>query len=247
MMAAQQPQSNKELPTWVIRVGSLVLGLHFLAVGAMVLAAESGPWATRFGDSPSLGPAFARKINDLSSPQYLERLRLTDNHSAGNRLLASAVFFEARLKDAHGTVIRSVQFPGDGGNFWLRHRYNLLALGLGADVPVQAPRGEVIPAPGSKMPKITYWDNSDPKLWKLITMDEHLVPKDRPVFRPSEWSLLLARSYQRYLCRHFDAASVELIRHSKDQVMPAFLFGDGPPPGSLDELVCSFGEYRREN
>jgi hypothetical protein len=245
MMTPQPRQSPKELPVWAIRLGSLVVGLHFLAIGTLVLSAESGPWATRFGDSPALGPSFARKINDACA-FYLEPLRLTDNHAAGNRLLASAVFFEARLKDAQGVVFDTVQFPGGGGNFWLRHRYKLLALGLGSDIPVQAPRGEVIAGPGKKMPTMTYWDNSDPKLWKLKTEDEHLVPKDRPVFRPSEWSLLLARSYQRYLSRQYNAAAVELVRHSKDQVMPGFMFGEGPPPGTFDELVCSFGEYRRE-
>jgi hypothetical protein len=243
---SQQARLPKALPAWALRVGSLVIGVHFLAVGTLILSGASGPWPTRFGESPALGPVFAGKFNEYLSPYYLEPLRLTNNHSPGNRLLASAVYFVAQLKDANGVVVQTLKLPGDTGNPWLRHRYNLLALGLGSDIPVQAPRGEVIPAPGDKMPKMTYWDSSDPKLWKLKTVDEHLVPKDRPVMRPSEYSLLLARSYQRYLCRRYDVASVELIRHSKDQVMPGFMFGEGAPPGTFEELVCSFGEYHRE-
>ncbi|HWY86380.1 MAG TPA: hypothetical protein VNX28_06635, partial [Gemmataceae bacterium] len=119
--------------------------------------------------------------------------------------------------------------------------------GLGNDQPVQVGRSEVIPAPGEKMPTVTIWDNSDPKFWKLRDVPEHLVPKDRPVTQPSEWSLLLARSYQRYILREYeDAASVELVRHSRNQISPGLLLMPTPPPNAFEELVCSFGDYRRE-
>jgi hypothetical protein len=242
--------SPKALPIGLIRVVSLAIAFHFLAVGALVLAAASGPWSTpRFGESTALGPFFAGKINDYFMPIYLEPLRLTHNyHFTDNRSLVSSVYFEARLKDAKGAVVQTMKFPDESANFWLRHRYGLLALGLGNDQPVQAPRGEMIQAPGDKEPKVTYWDTSDPKVWKLKKIDEKLI-KDlpAPVMRPSEMSLLLARSYQRYLSRQYEAASVELVRHSKEPVLPAFMFGEGAPPGAFDELVCSFGEYRREN
>jgi hypothetical protein len=248
-MLTQANLEPRQLPAGLIRVASVAIAFHFLAIGALVLSANSGPWMIpRFGETPALGPTFAGKINDVLTPIYLEPLRLTHNyHFTGNRSLVSSVYFEARIKDALGTV-QSITFPADAGNFWLRHRYNLLALGLGADQPVQVPRGEMIQAPGDKEPKVTYWDASDAKAWKLKQIDEKLI-KDLPgqPVRPSEWSLLLARSYQRYLSRQFNGASVELIRHSREPVMPAFLFGDGAPAGTFEELVCSFGEYRREN
>jgi hypothetical protein len=238
----------RQLPPWAVPVGSAFIIFHFLAVGSVVLAASSGPWATntRFGDSPALGPAFAGKINDLVRPIYLEPLRLThDYHFASNRLLISSVYFEARLKNAQGNEIKTLKFPGNANNFWQAHRYKQLALGLGDDQPVQPPRGEQIAAPGKKVEQVIIWDNSDPKLWKLSEVPEHLVSKDRPVMRPSDWSLLLARAYQRYLLRQHDAASVEIIRHNRDPVLPGFMFG-GAPEGTFDELVCSFGEYRRD-
>jgi len=262
---AHQHRSSKELPIWAVRVGSLLIGVHFLAVGTLVLAAANGPWAVRFDDrvmeSTASGPKFAEVINDVFAPTYLEPLRLTHNYQytpdrplkvstwdAGNRLLISSVYFEALLKDAKGVLIRTIKFPGDTGNFWVRHRYKLLALGLGNDQPVQVSRAEVVQAPGKKMGKVAFWDASDQKLWKLTTEDEHMVPKDRPILQPSEWSLLLARAYQRYLLRQYDdAASVELIRHSKDPVLPDFMYLPNPPPNTFNELVCSFGEYRREN
>jgi hypothetical protein len=264
-MAQQQTRSAKELPAWAIWLGSLVIGVHFLAVGTLVLSAANGPWAVRLDErvmeSTASGPKFAETLSDVFTPWYLEPLRLTHNYhytpermpkvqtwDAGNRLLISSVYFEARLKDARGTLLRTIKFPGDTSNVWLRHRYKLLALGLGNDQPVQVNRAEVIPGPGKKMGKVTFWDSSDQNLWKLTSEDEHLVPKDRPVMQPSEWSLLLAHSYQRYLLRKYDdAASVELIRHSKDPVLPDFMYLPNLPPNTFNELVCSFGEYRREN
>ena len=133
-----------------IWLASMVVGLHFLAVVMLVLAAQSGPWTTRFGDSTAEGPLFAAKINNVMTPAYLQPLRMTHNyHFLSNRLTLSEVFFEARLKDDKGNVT-TLTFPEEGANSWMRQRENLLALGLGDDVPVQAPRGEVIPAPGRR-------------------------------------------------------------------------------------------------
>jgi hypothetical protein len=241
------PPSNrvKPLPPWVILLGSALILLHFLAIGTLVLAASNGPWPTRFGESTGSGPFFAEKMNGLFSV-YLQPLRLTHNyHYPSDHPLISAVYFEAQLKNANGVVFKTVRVPDNSANFWLRHRQSLLALGLGQDIPYQAPRSEAIPAPGKKATEVTYWEGEANSL-KLVQKEEHLVPKDRPVFRPSEWSLLLGRSYQRYLSRHYDAAAVELIRHSKEPVLPAFMFGQGAPPGTFDEMLSSFGEYNRD-
>jgi hypothetical protein len=244
-------QPPKPLPPWVIPSGSAIIALHFLAIGTLVLSAPSGPWPTRFGSSTARGPSFAVALYDnLFAPIYLEPLYLTDNYhfrDSGPLESVSAVYFEAHLKDAGGKTVRTVKFPGDQGNLWVRHRYKVLALGLGDDQPVQPPGGEVLPGEGSKIPTVTYWDDTNPKLWKLATKEQHLLRKDRPLVAPSERSLLLARSYQRFLCRHYDAAGVELIRHSKNPVLPAFMFLPEAPQGTFDELICSFGEYRREN
>jgi len=232
----------------LIWVGSAAIVFHLAAVLFLVLAAQSGPWATPFGESPALGPLFATKINDTVTPWYLQPLRMTHNyHFMSNRLNNPEVYFEARLKDDQGKVT-TLKFPDATLNPWLRHRQSLLALSLEEDIRVQPPRGEVIPAPGKQMKTLTIWEpvQGETNL-RLQEKPEHLVAKDRPVFRPSEWSLLLARSYARHLCREHGAASVELIRHSKEPVVPAVMFLEDAPFGTFDELVCSFGEYRREN
>jgi hypothetical protein len=77
---------------------------------------------------------------------------------------------------------------------------------------------------------------------QLRQMPAHLVRQDRPVFGPSPFSLQLARSYARYLCRHYGATSAELIRHSRRPIYPALMFEREPTPDAFEELVCSFGE-----
>jgi hypothetical protein len=250
-MSQQKTVTPRPLPPALIWAGSAVIAFHFFAILMLVLAAQSGPWATvHFGDTPAEGPMFAGKINATLAPVYLQPLRMNHNyHFMSNRVAMPEIFFEARLKDEQGNVT-TLKFPDPGANWWIRHRQGLLAMGLGDDMPVQTPRSEVIPAPGQKMRTVMVWApvQGDSNL-RLQTMEEHLVPKDRPVFRPSPWALLLAHSYSRYLCRAHGAASVELIRHSKDQVIPAILFLDEDkiPPDTYNELVCSFGEYRRED
>jgi hypothetical protein len=58
--------------------------------------------------------------------------------------------------------------------------------------------------------------------------------------RPSDWALVLARSYGRYLCRTHGAASAEIVRHTREPVSPAVLFGMRPPPNAFDEYVATF-------
>jgi hypothetical protein len=79
----------------------------------------------------------------------------------------------------------------------------------------------------------------------LTEVAQHQVPRDHPVEQPSEWALLLARAYGRYLCRTHGAAKVELVRHSRGPIPPAVLFIDNVPAGNFDELLSNFGDYPR--
>ncbi len=246
---------NPPLPRWLMIAGSLAVCLHLLALGIHVLAAPSGPWSTPFGPSESIGPQFALSFDSVASPYYLQPLRMTHNyHYRTNRVEASGVFFEVRLKDTDGRVMQTLKFPDDKASFWVRHRQSLLADDLAEDVPVQARPGEAIPAPNQKVAGVTIWDFDTPdgkgrpgqEMLRLRQVQEHLIPRDRPVMRPSEWSLILAKSYARYLCRQHSAATAELIRHTREAIQPAVMFFPELPPNIFDELVCSFGEVRLE-
>ncbi len=251
-MAHSLDRSSRELPPWVVVVGSLLIILHFLAVGAVVLAAQSGPWwvPQLARESPATGPKFVEKISETTAEYYLEPLHLAQTyHFNSNRLgKTSAIFFEAKLRDAQGALIKTLRFPGADDNFWLRHRYLVLAQNIGNDQIYQPRGGEVVPVRGAKTPTVTIWDTTNPKFWKLKTEFEHLVPKTSQVWQPSELSRLWAAAFQRYLLREYDAASVELIRHSRNSVLPDYMYmkENELPPDAFEELTCSFGEYRRE-
>ena len=62
----------------------------------------------------------------------------------------------------------------------------------------------------------------------------------RDSWRPSEWSLVLAHSYARFLCRENNAASAEIIRHTREPVGPDVLMGGDTV--DLSEIIASFGE-----
>jgi hypothetical protein len=227
-------------------LGSAAVAAHLFAVIVLVLAAPSGPWPTAFGASTAMEPQFARSLGEISTRHYLAPLKMTHNyHFTTNRPAAPEVYFEVRLKDETGNLLKTARVPDEGANFWARHRQFLLAQALGDDQPVEARPGEVIAAPHQQVRTVDVWMPGADRTLRLSPVPEHLIPRDRPVFRPSGWSLVLARSYVRHLCRVHGAASGELIRHSREPILPAVLFMEEPPAGAFEELVSNFGELPR--
>jgi hypothetical protein len=238
---------NRPLPTWAIQGGSCLIVAHFLAIGTLVLAAPSGPWPTNFGSSPAPGPSFATAINEATSRYYLRPLHMAnDYHFVTNVPTMPAVFFEVRLKDETGKVVKTVKLPDANANFHVRHRQQLLAQALGTDLAVQPPQGERVLPPGQSFATFQIWEGNpgDPVL-RLVKKSEIELPRDRPLSRPSDWSLILAQAYARYLCRQHGAASAEIIRHSRNAIMPDILFVTGPMPReAFSEQICTFGDFR---
>jgi hypothetical protein len=228
-------------------LASLFVIFHLLTIVILVLSAPSGPWPTPFGPSPALGPPFAGTIANVTTRYYLEPLQMTHNyHFTGNHPDQGDIAFEVGLKDADGRLMETVRFPSPRANSWVRQRQVALAQNLGDDEPVQTPRGDMLPAPGQKMPMMKIWDMAGPNKLVVREVPIHLIAKDRPVSRPREWSLLLARSYMRHLCRQYGAASAELKRISRQPVMPALLYAEEVPPGTFDTLESTFEEYHRD-
>jgi hypothetical protein len=237
----------RPLPGWVRVVGSIAVGLHLLAIVSLAVGAPSGPWTTPMGPSTSPGPQFVQPVTSVAMPAYLEPLRMTHNyHFVSNNVAMPGVYFEVHLRDDKGQRFKTVKFPDDKANPWARHRQVLLARGLADDQPVEPPGQERITAPQKKAQTATIWEPGDRQM-NLKKVPMHLIPRDRPVLSPSDWSLVLAQSYMRHLCREHKAASAELVRHGRDIVWPSYLFWeDGPPREAFEELVCNFGEYRRD-
>jgi hypothetical protein len=244
-MSVSQTNAPRPLPMPLIVVGSVCAVGHLLAIGMLALAAPSGPWPTNFGASDSPGPKFASKFSEqVTVPYYFMPLRMTHNyHFNSNRPAQFAAYFEVQLKNEQGIVFKTLKFPDDKANFWVRQRESILAQGLAEDQPVQLGT-EVIAAPGKAMPTIEIWENGKDGVLKLTQKPQNDVPRNQQVVKPSEWSKLLAQSYMRHLCREYGAHSAELIRHSRELIMPSDLYV--PRPEAFIELKSNFGEYRRE-
>jgi hypothetical protein len=235
------------LPSWLVWAGSAAIVFHLFTLIIVVLAVPSGPWFVQpFGPSQADPPVFAQQISESTTKYYLQPLQMASNyHFESNRTDYDTVYFEAILRDSNNKVTEKIRFPQEKSNLWVWNRQVLLGQSLGADDPVEPPRGETIPAPGQEVRMVYIWGELENGIRKLEKVPEHRIPRNRPVFRPTETSRGLAQSYSRYLCRQTGAVSVELIRHSRTRVFPMYMFND-PPPDAFEELICSFGEYSLE-
>jgi hypothetical protein len=258
-MQPKRPLLAKPLPGWVVVLVSLFVVFHFLALGAHVLSARTGPWLVPSMGIPSMAepPAFAALVDQRTREYYLRPLGLIGDYTyASDRGDMPEVYIEARLRNEQGDLIKTIRLPDKTDNAWLRQRHALLALGLGGDMPVPVQQMVQIPAPGQQSPKIKLWQPAGPMEKKLVLheTEQHLVKglmKDptMQLSRPREWTLLLARAYARYLCGQVKAASVELVRFHRDALSPVLLVlpGDQIPPGTFDTFESQFEVYTREN
>ena len=238
-----------ELPTWQLAIGSVAIGGHLLAVLVMILAVPSGPWPAADGSSMSTPPQFAYSLNNLVPSWYLRGLGIGhDYHYVSNNPASVGVSIELRLEAADGSPLGTLPLPDQRCNWWVGHRQALLARALADDLPVFPPEGEMIAAPGQALPSLPIWELSPEGGLELRTVPEHLIPSERPVFRPSDKSLLLARSMARYACRTHGAARVEVIRRTQEPISPAVMFLPSPRSDkaagiAAGELISNFGKF----
>lgn len=244
-MPQAQQTAAPGLPRWLLVLGSAAIGYHLLSVGLIAVAAPSGPWPSMEGANMATPPQFAYSLQRALTAEYSKAVKLTHNyHFPSDRPALTGAWFEVRLKDKAGQEIAAVRLPDPKAGAWERYQQTLLARRLADDEPVAPPQGEVIPGPHRRVPDVQIWDIEENRKLKLKSVPMHLVPRDRPVFRPSEWSLLLANSYGRYLCRLHGAAKAEIVRHTEEPIPPAILFEE-IPAGAFGELVSNFGELPR--
>lgn len=245
------PTNARPFPLW-LKLGCSVCALgHLLIIGLLALAARSGPWlmpAPFNGPSMVEGPQFAKSVTEgFTVRYYLDPLHMTHNyHFISNRPNDFAVYFEIELKNELGEV-KTLKFPDEKANFWVRHRQELLAQFLVPDQRLP-PRGSrrLAPAKSKEAPKVEIWRPDGERIIRLIEVPELDPALDNPdVDQPTPRVKLLAQSYTRYVCEEHKAASAQLVRHSRQTIMPIDLF---VPRRAEDfsELKSYFGEYRRE-
>lgn len=234
-----------ELSTWQLAAGSLAIGGHLLAVLTMILAVPSGPWPSADGSSMSTPPQFAYSLNHLIADSYLRGIGMGRHyHPVSNNPALVGVSIELRLEAADGSPLGTLPLPDQRSNWWVGHRQALLARALADDLPVFPPEGEMVAAPGQALPSSPIWELSPGGGLELRNVPEHLIPRERPVFRPSDRSQLLARSMARYVCRAYGAARVEVIRRTQEPILPAVMFLPSSPTGeAAGKLVSNFGKF----
>jgi hypothetical protein len=243
-MHRQRSDASQSRPL-LMWIGSMLIVLHFGLFALRALATPSGPWPGPEGMSMMPPPLFAQLVDEKAARPYLQLVQLVHNQASSGPA-APGVFLEISLKDDRGQLLKTFRFPDPEAHAGLRYRQELLARQLVPDRPIAPLPGEFVPAPGQQVRTVPIWDMEGSGRLRLQEIPEHLIPRNRPVFGPSPWSLLLVRSYARYLCRTQGAASVEVIRHSRDAVAAtAFLMGE-PPPVAFQDLVASYGSFPRD-
>jgi hypothetical protein len=246
MAQLRSPTSDSTHP-FVITVASLAILFHLGAVIVHVLAAPSGPWPGPDGPNMAGPPSFTQAVDESVVQGYLKPLKLTHNyHFWGNRPSIPGVFLELRLKDAQGELQTTLRFPDPKANSWVRHLQALFAQGLVPDQPIAPPQGEAIPAPHQQVRTVPIWDIASDQSLRLRRVPEHLIPRNRPVYGPTEWSVVLVHSYARYLCRTHGAASAEVVRHSRESLSPTVLLAGNPPPMAFTDLIANYGDLSGE-
>jgi hypothetical protein len=228
-------------------VGSLAILFHLGAVVVHALAAPSGPWPSLDGANMAGPPSFTQALDESLVLGYLKPLKLIHNyHFVSNRPTAPGVYLEVKLKDARGDLLTTCRFPDPTINPRARYLQGLFAQGLVPDQPLAPLQGEAIPAPHQQVRMVSIWDIAADQSLRLNRVPEHLIPRNRLVYAPTEWSLLLVHSYARYLCRTHGAASAEVIRHSRESISPMLFWTGNPPSMAFTDLIASYGDLSGE-
>lgn len=240
-------QPARSLPPKIKILATAVIGFHLLALGVAALAAGSRPWpVTSLGQSHALPPQFAFMLSQVTTQYYLEPLCLAnDYHFASNQTMNPTITLEARLFDKNGNREKTLKFPDPEANTWVQNQQRMMTQILGPDPPFQPDPGlgVFIQPPGRKPQRITFWLMEGPRTVGLYQADRHVMRRIGPSLQvPSEGTLILVRSYYRFLKKQYpEAAKIELVRCSRDPVMPHLMFTSPRFPDKLivDDAVPS--------
>ena len=151
-----QKKPARELPGVFRMVISVGIVFHLLALGAVALAVQNGPWSVRYLSTPSNsdGPMFASSISQYTTPYYLQPLMLANNyHFSSNLTDLQTIYLELAGQPKN----KAVKYPDAKANMWVRYRQRLLVSGIGDDKPIQAPAAEPVYPPGEAIPEVTFF------------------------------------------------------------------------------------------
>lgn len=235
------------LPRWLMIVGSVAIVFHLSTLFIKVLAAPSGPWFTGEGPSLAAPPHLAMYFNEHLASPYLRTVKMTHNyHFTSNRGAMPRAYLTVKLENDAGEVQETLRFPDPNAGRFVRRWQELVTRWLVDDQPVQPGQGEFIPAPNQTVPTVLIWEmGGQDRQLRLVPVAEHLIPRDRPVMKPSDWSMIIMRSYARHLCKTTGADRVEIIRHSREPIPPTALFARDLRSEAFEELQSNFGRLSK--
>jgi hypothetical protein len=226
---------------------SAIVVVHFGLVAIHVLSEFSGPWPnlSRPGQGPGAPPAFITEGMVDAAQSYTNLVRLGETGRFPSiRWQPLQVKVEAVLYDESGKEIGVKPLPDPDSTPWNRARENMLAQALANDMERMNPGNEAIYPAGQEPPKVPVWRpvKPDDPIQVLTYLPEHLLSREfgAPDWGPSEWGLTLSRSYAVHLCRSTGAASVEIRRKWRNQILPAVIESEIRPPNQEEEQM--FGE-----
>jgi hypothetical protein len=238
------PQSQAPWPRWVIVLASAPIVFHLGCVILQTLAAPSGPWATPDGAGMAIPPPALALLNESVALHYLQGVGLTHNyHFPTNRVGSPDAYLEIHLEDDAGKPLKTVRFPDPDAPPLVRQRQHQLIRWLVEDQPIAPPRGERIYPPGLIPPRVPFWDMLDARRLELrVDLPETEIPRNRMVFRPTRWSMVVIRSIARHECRIHGAAHARVIRYSREVTSPEALVNPQAIPSAIEDLVSDYGK-----
>lgn len=242
------PQRHAAPPRWLVILASIPIVYHLASVTLCALAAPSGPWPSNEGMSMAMPPPAAQYAHEQIGLTYLRTVKLTHNyHFISNRGGMPDAYLEIRLENEAGELVKSVRLPDPEAPALVRKRQALLVRWLTDDQPVMPPASEKIYAPGTEPPRLPIWDFSEERRLIMREVSELEIPRNRgPVFRPTDWSLIIVRSLARHYCRQHGAAQAQVIRHSREATPPSILLQPQTQRLEVPEtLVSDYGRIAR--
>ena len=228
-------------------MSTVIVVVHFGLIAVNILSELSGPWPNlaRPGQGPGAPPAFLTDGMIEAGHNYTNLVRLRETGRFPSiRWQPLQVQVEAVLYDESGKETGVKPLPDPNSMPWNRARENLLAQALANDMERPNPGNEAIPPAGQEPKKIPVWRPVKPNdpVQTLQYVPEHLLSREpgAPDWGPSEWGLTLSKSYAIHLCRSTGAASVEIRRKWRNQILPAVIESDMRPSKQEEEHL--FGE-----
>lgn len=242
------PSGPAAWPRWLAALASAPIVFHLGAVSLAAVTARSGPWPTPEGPGMAVPPPAAAILHEAASLPYLQGIALPDSYHfpSSVRVATADAYLEVHLEDEAGKAMKTVRFPDPDAPPLVRRRQAQLIRWLVEDQPATPPRGtERIYPPGQIPPRVPVWDVVGERRLALAEVPETELPRNRIVFRPTAWSLIVVRSIARHESRVHGAAYARVVRHSREAASPEWLMNPQGIPPAFEDLVSDYGRISR--